>query len=118
MTELVRKLSFTKEDTHDSNALMHREWLVTNGLGGFASSSVGGVPTRRYHGFPISALPTPPGRSVLLTPLIEWMRLADGRRFFIGGQERAGGTLELPGATHLKEFRLEEGLPVWRYEFE
>lgn len=118
MTDLVRKLSFKEEDAHHSDALLHREWLVTNGLGGFASSSVGGVPTRRYHGFLISALPTPLGRSVMLNHLIEWMRLTDGSRFLIGGQERAGNTLELPGATHLKEFRLEEGLPVWRYEFE
>ncbi|HEV7842454.1 MAG TPA: amylo-alpha-1,6-glucosidase, partial [Pyrinomonadaceae bacterium] len=77
-----------------------------------------GVPTRRYHGMLISALPTPLGRSVMLNHLSEWMRLGDGKRILIGGQERAGGMLELPGASHLKEFRLEEGLPVWRYEIE
>jgi predicted glycogen debranching enzyme len=115
MTELVRKLSFT-EDSHYVDELLSREWIVTNGLGGFASSSVANVPTRRYHGLLISALPTPLGRSVMLNHLIEWIRLPEGQRFLIGGQERSGGTLELPGAAHLTEFRLEDGLPVWRYE--
>lgn len=118
MSELIRKLTFTEVDAQSPDGLLHREWLVSNGLGGFASSSVAGVPTRRYHGMLISALPTPLGRSVMLNHLVEWMRLADGKRILIGGQEREGGTLELPGATHLTEFRLEEGLPVWRYEME
>ncbi|HLM56496.1 MAG TPA: amylo-alpha-1,6-glucosidase [Pyrinomonadaceae bacterium] len=115
---LVRRLSFEGEGGHDPDALLGREWLVTNGLGGFASSTVAGVPTRRYHGLLISALPTPLGRTVMLNHLAEWLRLPDGRRFHVGGQERAGGTLELPGARHLTEFRLEEGLPVWRYDLE
>jgi predicted glycogen debranching enzyme len=118
MTELVRKISFTQEDAHKPVEMLRREWLVSNGLGGFASSSVAGVPTRRYHGLLVSALPTPLGRSLMLNHLIEWVRLADGQRFLIGGQERAGGALELPGAVHLTEFRLEEGLPVWRYELD
>ena len=86
------------------------------GLGGFASGSVAGVPTRRYHGLLISALPTPLGRSVMLNHLSDWMRFKDGERVLIGGQEHVGGLLELPGAQYLKEFRLEDGLPVWRYE--
>ena len=52
----------------------------------------------------------------MLNHLSEWLRLADGTRFEIGGQERAGGGLEWPGAQHLVEFRLENGLPVWRYD--
>lgn len=118
MTELVRRLSFTEEDAHRPDELLSREWLVTNGLGGFASSSVAGVATRRYHGMLISALPTPLGRSVMLNHLIELVRLGDGKRFLIGGQERASGELELPGAIHLTRFSLEDGLPVWRYELE
>nr|MDQ3804959.1 glycogen debranching enzyme N-terminal domain-containing protein [Acidobacteriota bacterium] len=116
MSELIRRLSFTEDDARDGESLLRREWLVTNGLGGFASGSVMGVPTRRYHGLLISALPTPLGRTVMLNYLSEWARLPDDRRFQLGGQERAGGELDLPGAEHLREFRLEEGLPVWRYE--
>ncbi|HEV3467982.1 MAG TPA: amylo-alpha-1,6-glucosidase [Pyrinomonadaceae bacterium] len=116
MAELIRKLSFTDGGARGGESLLRREWLVTNGLGGFASGSVAGVPTRRYHGLLISALPTPLGRTVMLNYLSEWVRTADGRRLQIGGQERAGGGLEMPGARHLREFRLEDGLPVWRYE--
>jgi predicted glycogen debranching enzyme len=119
MTELIRKLTFTEADARDEvDSLLGREWLVTNGLGGFASGTVAGVPTRRYHGLLISALPTPLGRTVMLNHLSEWLRLTGGERFQIGGQERAGGVLEMPGAHYLEEFRLEQGLPVWRYELD
>ena len=52
----------------------------------------------------------------MLNHLSELLRLSDGTRFEIGGQERAGSGLEWPGAQHLAEFRLDFGLPVWRYE--
>src|SRR5215210_1153240 len=116
MNEPVRKLTFGGEDTHDAELMLGREWLVTNGLGGFASGTLAGVPTRRYHGLLVAALPTPLGRTVMLNHLSEWLRLPGGERFPIGGQEHAGRELEWPGAKHLREFRLEEGLPVWRYE--
>lgn len=115
---LVRRLAFNEADTHDAELMLGREWLVTNGLGGFASGTVAGVPTRRYHGLLISALATPLGRTVMFNHLSEWVRLPTGARYQIGGQERAGGRLEWPGAKHLREFRLEEGLPVWRYELD
>jgi predicted glycogen debranching enzyme len=118
MNEPIRKLTFSESDTHDAELMLGREWLVTNGLGGFASGTVACVPTRRYHGLLISALATPLGRTVMFNHLSEWLRLPNGERQQIGGQERAGGQLEWPGAKHLREFRLEEGLPVWRYELE
>src|SRR5204863_69978 len=46
--------------------LLTREWLVTNGLGGYATGTIGGAVTRRYHGLLIAALPAPPGRQVRL----------------------------------------------------
>jgi predicted glycogen debranching enzyme len=118
MDEPVRKLTFSEKDTHDAELMLGREWLVTNGLGGFASGTLAGVPTRRYHGLLIAALPTPLGRTVMFNHLSEWLRLPGGERHQIGGQERAGGQLEWPGAKHLREFRLEGGLPVWRYELD
>jgi predicted glycogen debranching enzyme len=118
MKELIRRLTFSESDTHDAELMLGREWLVTNGLGGFASGTVAGVPTRRYHGLLISALRTPLGRTVMFNHLTEWLRLPTGERQQIGGQERVGGQLEWPGAKHLREFRLEDGMPVWRYELE
>ena len=51
----------------DPVLLLTREWLVTNGLGGYASASVSGACTRRYHGLLIAALPAPLGRMVMLS---------------------------------------------------
>ena len=116
MTEFARALACAGERERDPGSLLSREWLVTNGLGGFAAGTLAGIPTRRYHGLLVAALPTPLGRTVMLNHLSEWLRLADGTRFEIGGQERAGSGLEWPGARHLVEFRLEYGLPRWRYD--
>jgi predicted glycogen debranching enzyme len=93
--------------------LLTREWLVTNGLGGYASGSIAGVATRRYHGLLIAALPTPIGRTVMLSHLGEWLQLPDRRVVRLAGEERPEAPYELPEI--LTEFRLEMGLPVWRY---
>ena len=100
----------------DPDALVTREWLVTNGLGGYASGTVAGVITRRYHGLLIAALPAPLGRIVMLSHVAEQVRLADGRRIEIGGRERSGDAPDAHGTGYLTEFRLEAGLPVWRYD--
>src|SRR5262249_54116374 len=50
----------------DQEALLSREWLVTNGLGGYASGTIAGVATRRYHGYLIASLPAPFGRTIFL----------------------------------------------------
>jgi predicted glycogen debranching enzyme len=92
-----------------------REWLVTNGLGGYASGTLGGVTTRRFHGLLIAALPAPLGRRMMFNHLSEVVRLADATEARFGGEQHVGGSLELHGAEHLLEFRLEMGLPVWRY---
>ncbi len=96
--------------------LLDREWLVTNGLGGYASGTVSGVATRRYHGLLIAALPTPHGRTMMLNHLTELVRLPDGTQVIFGGQERAGGSLEVHGTGNLIQFRLESGVPIWRYQ--
>lgn len=93
--------------------LLTREWLVTNGLGGYASGTIAGVATRRYHGLLIAALPTPIGRTVMLSHLGEWLQLPDRRVIRLAGEERPEAPYELPEV--LTEFRLEMGLPVWRY---
>jgi predicted glycogen debranching enzyme len=93
--------------------LLTREWLVTNGLGGYASGSIAGVSTRRYHGLLIAALPTPIGRTVMLSHLGQWVQLPDKRVIRLAGEERPEQPFEVPQV--LAEFRLEMGLPVWTY---
>ncbi|MGI8431863.1 MAG: amylo-alpha-1,6-glucosidase [Chthoniobacterales bacterium] len=97
------------------DVLLTREWLVTNGLGGFASGTVSGAITRRYHGLLVAALPAPCGRVVMWSHISEALVFGPGDLVSLGGEERADGQLDLPGAASLREFRLEAGLPVWRF---
>src|SRR5687767_510188 len=63
--DMVRALSW--EPTAESRAsLRQKEWLVTNGLGGYASGTVSGTLTRRFHGVLVAALPNPFGRTMML----------------------------------------------------
>src|SRR5512144_2555968 len=85
--EPVRTLAFSPGTARAAEPTLAREWLVTNGLGGFGSGTVAAVPTRRYHGLLVAALPAPLGRTIMLNHLSEWARLPDGVRVEIGGQE-------------------------------
>ena len=114
MTDLIRVLRYPEVRDPESDPHLREEWLVTNGLGGYASGTVTGAITRRYHGLLIVALPNPLGRVMMLNGLSERLRLPNRRVVYTGAEELAGITL---GATlALSEFRLENGLPVWRYE--
>jgi predicted glycogen debranching enzyme len=93
-----------------------REWLVTNGLGGYASGTVAGVVTRRYHGVLVASLPAPLGRMVMLNHLLERVRLKDRRVVWLGDEDEVAGANTADRTQHLKEFRVELGLPVWTYE--
>jgi predicted glycogen debranching enzyme len=93
---------------HDENPKSgpQHEWLVTNGLGGFASATVSGEIARRYHGFLVAALPAPLGRVVLLNDL-------DGEI------ERADGSVaRIRDAGIFAGFTLSRGLPSWRWELD
>jgi predicted glycogen debranching enzyme len=89
------------------------EWLVTNGLGGYAAGTISGACTRRYHGLLIAALPVPHGRLMMLNHLAVEIFFADDHVVQLDREE-------LPDDSHadealLGEFQLEVGLPVWRY---
>ena len=106
-----RALKDPEADPH-----LNEEWLVTNGLGGYASGTVSGAITRRYHGLLIAALPNPLGRMMMLNGLSERLRLPDRRVVYTGAEELAGVPPESTLAA--SEFRLEAGLPVWRYDID
>src|SRR5215216_7024363 len=105
MKEPVRKLTFSEEDTHDAELMLGREWLVTNGLGGYASGTLAGVPTRRYHGLLVAAMPAPLGRTMMLGQVEEVLRLPDGTIVRLGGEQRAGQEPQAPGTGYLRELR-------------
>jgi predicted glycogen debranching enzyme len=118
MTDPIRRLKWPDPNAVDTESLLAREWLVTNGLGGYAAGTIGGVLTRRFHGLLIAALPSPWGRRMMLNYLAEQLRFADGRVVQFGGANlstsAAGGTTR----KYLTEFRLVVGLPVWTYQID
>jgi len=67
----LRRISWPPPDSTDPDALVSREWLVTNGLGGYASGTLSGANTRRYHGMLVVALTPPTRRMTLLSKLEE-----------------------------------------------
>jgi predicted glycogen debranching enzyme len=118
MEKLIRKIDLTRARGEDASQLLRREWLATNGLGGYASGTICGSVTWRYHGLLIAALPAPFGRMVMLNHLAEYIRFADGRVVEIGGEERSQPQEAEHIGHFITEFRLENHLPVWRYEVE
>ena len=95
-----------------------REWLVTNGLGGYASGTVAGMLTRRYHGMLVASLPAPLGRMVLLNHLLERVRLPGRGVMWLGDEDEVAGPNVVDRTEYLAEFRLELGLPVWLYRLD
>jgi predicted glycogen debranching enzyme len=85
MQYLVRRITREQLESDHHSQFLTREWLVTNGLGGYASGTIAGVATRRYHGLLIAALPAPLGRWLMLSHLSERVRLPDGRQIKLSG---------------------------------
>jgi len=113
--QLVRHVPPPPDPLADLTPLVAREWLVTNGLGGYSSGTLAGLNTRRYHGVLVAALPNPIGRTVMLNHLGERVTLPGGIAVRLDGDELADGAIRAEGAAHLAEFRLDAGLPVWLY---
>src|SRR4051812_15564134 len=94
------------------------EWLLANGLGGYASGTAAGVPTRRYHGLLVAALPAPLGRVVMFNHLLERVSLSDKTSVELSGWDHAADVSqgsEVLRSSALEAFGLEGGLPVWRF---
>jgi predicted glycogen debranching enzyme len=91
-----------------------REWIVTNGLGGFAAGTVAGTLTRRYHGLLFAARTPPVGRT-LLCPKIDAEIAYDGAIYALATDRWRGGAIAPLGYVHLAGFRLEGSVPVWSF---
>src|SRR3954471_3031982 len=86
---LLRKIDFSAAGADAVTPLLRTQWLVTNGLGGYASGTISGAVTWRYHGLLIAALPAPLGRMLMLSHLAESLVFSDGRVVQFGGDEPA-----------------------------
>jgi predicted glycogen debranching enzyme len=105
---------FGREICGNLPAAESREWLVTNGIGGFASGTIAGGMTRRYHGLLIAALQPPLGRSQLVAVLDETARYGDAT-YALATHRWASGAVDPQGFLYLESFRLEGATPVWTY---
>src|SRR3989338_2947118 len=93
-----------KEALQDLKIAQEREWLVTNGIGGFASSTAAGLNTRRYHGLLVAATKPPHGRMVLVSKLEEILVTPEGK--YELGTNRYTGIVHPEGFRYLEEFKL------------
>jgi predicted glycogen debranching enzyme len=108
------RLSFSWPEGADFWDLLTREWLVTNGRGGYASGTVPGCNTRRYHGLFIPGLEKK-GRTVMLARLNEEAHV-QGQRYRLDAEECADGTQAGGGARLLRGFHLDGLVPHWLYQ--
>ena len=110
------RIELGREICGDLGIAEQREWLVTNGIGGYASSTVSGNLTRRYHGLLVAALNPPVGRMQLVTNLQEIARY-DGGEYSMDTNRWTSGGVEPKGYLNIESFRLEGTIPVWRFAF-
>jgi predicted glycogen debranching enzyme len=108
-------LSLEKDFCHDVATGFDHEWLVTNGLGGYASGTVLGATTRSYHGLLVAALRPPVERYVLVTKVDEEVTLPTGQILRLGVNEYQDGVLDPQGQCYLKMFSLVEDIPCFTY---
>src|SRR5215472_7117057 len=108
------EVEFGREICWSLEIAEQREWLVTNGIGGYASGTVSCNLTRRYHGLLLAALKPPVGRNQLVAKFEETAQYA-GSDFALGTNRWASGAVEPKGYLNIESFRLEGTTPVWRF---
>src|ERR1700712_5583260 len=97
------------------DAQLEREWLTTNGLGGFAASTIPGVNTRKYHGLLVAAM-APPVRQMVLLARVEEFIHRDGKAHALANSEYPGAICPL-GYQFLRAFSTDP-FPRWAYQGE
>jgi predicted glycogen debranching enzyme len=100
---------------NDQKTAFNREWLETNGMGGFAMGTISGANTRRYHAVLTAATRPPLGR-VRTVSKFEEKLIVNGKEYELSSNQYPG-TVYPNGYQYLAEFRLDP-FPVWRYEIE
>src|SRR3989442_1946644 len=109
-----RVLTWGREVAGDLAAAERREWLCVNGSGGFASGTIAGTQTRRYHGLLVAALTPPLGRTLLAAQVHDTLDYA-GRAWALFCGRWAGGVADPSGYQLIERFRLDGMTPVWTY---
>jgi predicted glycogen debranching enzyme len=108
------KIDFGREICCDLATAEKREWLVTNGIGGYAAGTIAGLLTRRYHGLLIAAIEPPVARTLLLAKLEE--TVGYGEQFYPLSANRWQGNIVGPqGYRHIERFSRDGNMPVWQF---
>jgi predicted glycogen debranching enzyme len=108
-------MRFGRQLCGDLDAAATREWLVTDGLGGFAMGTVGGLRTRRYHGLLVVAT-EPPGRRMLGLAALDPVLVVGDAHVRLAVHEWSDGTVDPSGHLQLASFELVDGIPRWRWQ--
>jgi 4-alpha-glucanotransferase len=107
-------IRFGREICGDLAQAERREWWLSNGRGGYASGTIAGTLTRRYHGLLVAPVQPPLGR-MLVAAKADAQLTIDGRDVPLFSNRWSDGAVAPAGHTHLESFRLEGRMPVWRY---
>lgn len=107
-------IRFGREVCGDLAAAEQREWLVTNGIGGYACGTIAGLLTRHYHGLLVAALKPPLDRTLLLAKLDETVDYT-GQAYTLGCDRWVSGGVTGHGYRNLESFHLDGTSPVWTY---
>jgi predicted glycogen debranching enzyme len=114
MTTTFPELTSSGAAVGDPASLLAKEWLVTNGLGGYGSSSLLGIATRRYHGL---FVPDLPGRGrLVIVPRLDDTVEQGAETVLLSGAEYVDGRIDADGFRHLKDVRRDRQQPVWTFE--
>lgn len=108
-------IQFDQNTLGDVRSATSREWLETNGIGGFSSSTIVGLNTRRYHGLLTAATKPPVGRLVLLAKLEETL-VIEGQRYELSVNQYPGA-IHPRGFEYQTSFRLDP-FPTFTYEID
>ena len=101
MNDPIIKVPWPARAAQAAESGLNHEWLLANGLGGYASGTLLGIITRRYHGYLVAALPAPFGRVMMFNDLVERVEFPGGKVYQLGGEERAGVPLKLESSEYV-----------------
>ncbi len=105
---------FGREVAGDLGVAEQREWLVTNGIGGYGSGTIAGTITRGYHGLLVAAVSPPTDRRLMLVKLDETLTYR-GTDYDVATNRWAGGAVAPNGCVNIESFELEGSVPLWRF---
>ena len=112
---MPRSVTFGSQICGDLDQGAAREWLLTDGLGGYAMGTVSGLRTRGYHGLLVVSGEHAGVRNLGLVALDPVLRLPSGAQVRLGVHEWRSGTIAPTGHIHLDRFDLVDGVPTWRF---